>query len=218
MDNVKDKIRKLLAMGQSPNENEAAVAMSKAAELMMRHNLTENDVSERLVGYGREIDTEEKRYRQIIGTAIGEMFSTIAIFRTREQKMFTFVGRESNVAASEDMYHFIVDQLEASYKQFLPKGMSKAERADYRRTFKWSMAVRIAHRIIAISEEIASGTTQAGANALVIVAKKEQLQAEAKAFIGPMKEEARTITQKPGRGTFEGMMAGDTVQLQKTVK
>lgn len=41
--NIKEKIEKLLRLGQSPNENEAKAAMLKARELMMRHKLSEKD-------------------------------------------------------------------------------------------------------------------------------------------------------------------------------
>ncbi|CAK7037411.1 MAG: hypothetical protein EUB_02610 [Eubacterium sp.] len=40
---IKEKIEKLLRLGQSPNENEAKAAMLKARELMMQHKLSEKD-------------------------------------------------------------------------------------------------------------------------------------------------------------------------------
>ena len=41
MDDYKDKIRKLLALAQSPVEAEAKAALLKARELMAKHKLTE---------------------------------------------------------------------------------------------------------------------------------------------------------------------------------
>ena len=38
--NIKDKIAKLLALAESPNENEARAALLKARELMAEHKLT----------------------------------------------------------------------------------------------------------------------------------------------------------------------------------
>lgn len=40
----KDKIRKLLALAESPNEHEAKAALLKARQLMAEHKLSENDV------------------------------------------------------------------------------------------------------------------------------------------------------------------------------
>lgn len=40
---IKEKIKKLLALGTSPNENEARAAVLKAKELMIKNKLTESD-------------------------------------------------------------------------------------------------------------------------------------------------------------------------------
>lgn len=41
--NVKEKIKKLLSLATSPNENEAKAALLKAKELMAKHKLSEDD-------------------------------------------------------------------------------------------------------------------------------------------------------------------------------
>ena len=41
--NIKDKIKKLLSLAESPNENEARDAMLKAKELMAKHKLSDSD-------------------------------------------------------------------------------------------------------------------------------------------------------------------------------
>lgn len=46
MANIREKIKKLLALGASPNENEAKAAMLKAKELMIKNKLTEADFEE----------------------------------------------------------------------------------------------------------------------------------------------------------------------------
>lgn len=43
MADIKERIRKLLALGTSPNENEAKAAVLKAKELMIKNKLTEGD-------------------------------------------------------------------------------------------------------------------------------------------------------------------------------
>lgn len=45
MANVKDKISKLLALAESPNENEAKLALLKARALMAEYKLTERDLT-----------------------------------------------------------------------------------------------------------------------------------------------------------------------------
>lgn len=46
MADIKDKIKKLLALGTSPNENEARSALLKARELMAKNKLSEEDFEE----------------------------------------------------------------------------------------------------------------------------------------------------------------------------
>lgn len=42
--NIKDKIAKLLALAESPNENEAKAALLKARELMAEHKLRPEEI------------------------------------------------------------------------------------------------------------------------------------------------------------------------------
>lgn len=44
MIDIKDKIAKLLALAESPNENEAKLALLKARKLMAKHKLSEKDI------------------------------------------------------------------------------------------------------------------------------------------------------------------------------
>ena len=43
---IKEKIRNLLALAESPEENEAKAALLKARELMAKHKLTEAELGE----------------------------------------------------------------------------------------------------------------------------------------------------------------------------
>lgn len=44
MNNIKEKIAKLLALTESPNESEAKAAMLKARELMAEHKILMSDL------------------------------------------------------------------------------------------------------------------------------------------------------------------------------
>lgn len=47
MENIKDRIKKLLALASSPNEHEAKAALLKAKKLMAEHKLTDSDFEDR---------------------------------------------------------------------------------------------------------------------------------------------------------------------------
>ncbi len=58
MENIKDKIKKLLALATSPNENEAKAAMLKARELMARNKLSEQDFEDQQARELKHINTD----------------------------------------------------------------------------------------------------------------------------------------------------------------
>ena len=60
MASIKDKIKKLLALAESPNENEARDAMLKARELMAKNKLSEADFEEKNLELRRIVCNEIK--------------------------------------------------------------------------------------------------------------------------------------------------------------
>lgn len=58
MADYKDKIRKLLALAQSPEEAEAKAALLRARELMAQHKLTEADLEEAKKQAVRDVKTD----------------------------------------------------------------------------------------------------------------------------------------------------------------
>ena len=58
MEDYKDKIRKLLALAQSPVEAEAKAALLKARELMAKHKLTEAELGEAKKQAVRDVKTD----------------------------------------------------------------------------------------------------------------------------------------------------------------
>lgn len=75
---IKDKIRKLLALGTSPNENEARAALLKAKELMIRNKLTEEDFKEKNTDLVHLTSDEVKWTTDSGDIWMAELCSTIA--------------------------------------------------------------------------------------------------------------------------------------------
>lgn len=80
MADYKDKIRKLLALAQSPEEAEAKAALLRARELMAQHKLTEADLEEAKKQAVRDVKTDitcsKRRDPWIVGLSavIGEHY------------------------------------------------------------------------------------------------------------------------------------------------
>jgi hypothetical protein len=218
MDDVKAKIRKLLALGQSPNEHEAAIAMSKAAELMMRYNLEQTDLGEQSsMTDGDLLDNDERRFHRPIASAIAATCGCVCYYTTRELAAFRFIGKPMNVETATAMYRFVIEQLDGIYKSHLPKGMSKTERAQWRREFRVGIARGVVHRIMSIN---ASVSAQPGKNALVV--HKDQDLKEAMDHMMNTRQAAPLDTSmpvvRPTAGSMQGILASEQVRIQNEIK
>ena len=69
----KEKIRKLLALAESPNEHEARAALLKARQLMAEHKLTETELK----------DVEKQQVRELLlqGVQIPQVRRTDELYR-----------------------------------------------------------------------------------------------------------------------------------------
>jgi hypothetical protein len=130
------RIQKLLALGQSPNEAEANLAMARAQELLAKHNLEAAMVKDAVVA-GGTVQVEEKRektrisrsaqykWQQSLWKAIAEAnfcwYSIIEVFEGKRGvgrkskvpvKRHLVIGTESNVMAVRMMGEYLEDTLE----------------------------------------------------------------------------------------------------------
>ena len=106
-----DKLQKLLALSASDNENEAALAMKKAEELMREHNLSVADVA--LDGSGAHVGSAEvcgltktsQTWEISLGSSIAKTFNGRAI-RSRNSNgwHFTFVAGQTDLIIITDLF------------------------------------------------------------------------------------------------------------------
>lgn len=122
----RDKIHKLLALAESPNENEAKAALLKARELMAEHKLSEADFVKKT---GQEIKkiltkwTATKRtnpWRIDLSAVVADHYCCIS-FRQHKYNSNTyeigFVGLEEDVALCEEVYDYAIKVVEAKQKE-----------------------------------------------------------------------------------------------------
>lgn len=119
-------IRRLLALGNNPNENEAAVAIAKATELMARYNLELDQIEEpskviEIIAYEASMSNG---WRSLLGRAIAEANYCFSYWHHCEKSkevmerlgprykgtkwvQLKFVGREDNVRAAFEMFKYL---------------------------------------------------------------------------------------------------------------
>lgn len=225
MSEIHDKIRAILATAadERGNDNERANAERLASMLMMRHGISADELGEKpTVGEGALFDISYKWYR-FVASAAGLLYGVKPFYQTGGEVLrCRFVGRQDNIDAAQDTLAFYLLQVEMLYKAHLPKGLSKKERADYRKTFKEQCAARVYTRVHAIvQEQTKAAAPTSDSTALVVIAHREQLDNEAdefikaKADVKPMR--AVTVANKSYTAAQDGRRAGDTVDLNRKV-
>lgn len=230
-DRIRDKVRALLAKtkpGSGCTEEEAATAMSLAMAMMQRHGINvslDDDAEASAPGWGPKTERENymKWHLELAGAASLLYSCKHFIWTCEDGYKFQFVGRPDNTDAAHTTFLWLVEQVEALYKEHLPPGLSKALRAELRRTFKYACALRIRGRAWQLLERMVTDDKLAiastGSTALVVKTHHEQLHNEADNLI---KERPNTKTlairpAKSGVGTAMGFRAGDRVQLNQQV-
>lgn len=222
LEKVKAKIRALLNKkvenGCTEDEQEAAERM--AAGWMAKHGIEKDQFDEGQPSKAKrgKFHSQEYTTHQIqLALAAGFLFGCTVL---KGAKLgLEFIGRDENIEMAEETFFFLLSQVEKLYKQALPKGLSKSERAEYRRSFKNACAIRVVNRAKKLVEDLknAEATAQAltGSTALVVKGYFEKLEAENQGVLAELKtKKGRASSVKFGSGSIDGRAAGDKVQLK----
>jgi hypothetical protein len=216
MDNIKDKIRKLLALSadKGATEDEAASALRMAMALMAKHGIEQDQlgVEKPKSRVGKVAAQAMQQYQVLVAQAAGHLYGCKVMTYNHGKSGFSFVGRPDNIDAAEDTCLWLFKQVEAIYKEALPPGLTQQARARFRKHFKNGCALRIWHRVqkLITDQDMVKAT---GSNAMVVKGYFEGLMAEAAQVLeerGVVKGRASKI-----RYSDQGYAAGDTVKLRR---
>ena len=144
---IKKKIKKLLALSKSPNENEAMAALEKARKLMEENGLSEQDCN---------VYTEETKYlksrprwQYIIAKGVAWINGTvIRIVNGDNLLVVRFHGSETDVFISKEMYQYLVKTVNKMAKQNIRKNAKKP----YINSYKEGMAASLYQRMLQAGE------------------------------------------------------------------
>ncbi len=137
-----DKIHKLLALAQSPNEHEAQNAMTKAHELLLRHNLSLSDIQTKWNYIHRQIGEVGRTnpIKSIISAIICKFFFVEAIWtfgfdqkQNRSGRILEIYGTPENVEMAEYVYDYLQNISELLWEEHREQKKINGNR--HRRTF-----------------------------------------------------------------------------------
>lgn len=126
---VTEKVKKLLALSNSPVLAEAQAAMNAAARLMARHNLEQLEQAPDNRDYEyRTIDLPGNRIQirsTLIAGLLGRHFFVQCIFTSgydplndKEIKCLELLGRPENTRLAEHVHHFLMERTESLWREY----------------------------------------------------------------------------------------------------
>ena len=117
-DRVLDRIRKLLALAGSPNQHEAEIAMRKAHELMLRHNIAETAARADRSYEVRHLGDPARRGTRVDSDVAGLLseFFFVKVIRVpvylprlgKSGKVYEIAGTRANVEMASHVFAFLL--------------------------------------------------------------------------------------------------------------
>lgn len=147
LESVKQRVKKLLALSKSPNENEAMSALRKANELMAEYSLTQAEFA----GYVEKSVKSTKRaveWRTVLANAVERLYATYH-YRDVNTGSFVFYGEELDVFMSTEMFTYLVKTIDRMAKQNIRKNAKHR----YRQSYRAGIASRLWDRINELGEQ-----------------------------------------------------------------
>lgn len=142
------KIKKLLALSKSPNENEAIFALEKAMNLMMANDVNMDQIKEQtssVVEVNVDPCLKMTTWKMRLLDGIAEANACYAFFRPyyTEKKTIglTVIGEEFRVKLVQDFYEYLLKTIEREVKNHKGKGK------EFINSFRVACATRIATRL-----------------------------------------------------------------------
>lgn len=120
---VVEKIKKLLALSESSNENEAQISLLKAQELLAKYKLSLKEVKEFKI-YNSSIKEKvstvsftKAKWKSELAQLIADNFGCYHFFKTRGTNVITFFGREEDIIVCNIVLEYAVDCINNTVKK-----------------------------------------------------------------------------------------------------
>jgi hypothetical protein len=223
LSSIKDKIRKMMALGAADSgatEDEAATAMRMAMGLMAKHGIDQATLggAKPTAKMAARIERKIQPFEVMTAQAAGTLYGCRILFWKGGKMGFAFIGRSDNTDAAEITMMWLTQQVEELYKGHLPKGLSQQARHEFRKTFKIACAHRVYQRALDFVRNPQQIASDIKSTALVVGDYFKQLEAENTAVIATMDtKKSRARGTRAGSGTYAGYRAGDSVKLHRQV-
>jgi len=142
---IKEKIKKLLALSKSDNENEAAAALEKANELLSKYNLDETEL------YFNSVSTKYVKtyvpWKTVISNSVAWLYG-VTKYKDTNNGTLVFVGLDIYTFLAKEMFEYLIKTIDRTAK----KQIRKNAKNKFRKSFKYGMADKIYDRIYELGQ------------------------------------------------------------------
>lgn len=151
-DDVLNKVKKLMALGTSPSEAEAASALEKARTLLARHGLTLSDVEAHEPEIVEGVLLEKKRLRTwehyLVQVVTQCTFTQALTVQRGETRQILIIGREVNTLAASELFRYL-------HRVILILARAHSGTVEHLDSFRIGAVVRIGERLASVDAETA---------------------------------------------------------------
>lgn len=125
------KIKKLLALSESSNENESKIAMLRVQELLAKHKLSLADVKNanieevKVVSHETDVVYRKSKWKGVLASIISENFSCHVFSRLNKSYRVCFLGREEDVTVCNLVFEYAIDCIDSKVKMYQSKYRKK---------------------------------------------------------------------------------------------
>ncbi|MDD5697987.1 MAG: DUF2786 domain-containing protein [Victivallaceae bacterium] len=216
---VIDRIKKLLALSNSPNENEAASALAKAMDLCSEHNLSLESVKAIPDGEAithRDISgarTKTPKWEKLLAASLAKMFNCVCLnSRGIYKERLQVVGYSSDSEICAYVYDFLHNQIPKITREHMKtKHFRKSYRRDaYRKDFMRGVVLSV----LAKARKTFNKTHQGESTGLIV--RRLHLVNE---YLKEFGAEDYELNFKDRRkdALYAGYSAGDKVDIRRGV-
>ena len=140
LETIKDKVRKLLSLSKSDNENEAAAALEKANALIEKYELDENSL--RFESVSVKSTKTYVGWRIVIANAVSSLYGC-HWYIEKDGGHYIFTGESLDAFMAGEMFTYLIRTID----RIAIKAIRKNAKLKFRRDFKYGMASRLYSRI-----------------------------------------------------------------------
>jgi hypothetical protein len=116
---ILDKIKKLLSLATSPNENEAKLASEKAQALLLKHNLSLSELEYEESNYSKEtfVEGRAKVEDKFIGSILTKYFF-VTLVKSRKLGGVYILGEKTNVEIARYTQAYLSQTFKSLFKAY----------------------------------------------------------------------------------------------------